>query len=327
MQTDEETETISDGRTAKVLRAWNGERQVARKIYKTEYTDSFISEYGILWHLNRKGHPNIIGLLPSTVVRHMQIDLEWRNISLYDLLQERRATLGECRRWKEQLIAGMAFMHENRVMHADVRPMNILLSDDGDVCYCDFGVSSLLGETATRMTEVPNMKEMYEPGEGAGSPPYRAPEVLLGSTHYGYEVDVWALGCVLLEILGGWNPMEMPREEEQMMRTRIAQLSKGAEEATKVAVQRSVLAVYQLMRVWKVLSEDMMWYEEEYRGLPAWGHMAGALGMAKALPCTDMQQLRSMDICCDAGIFDTARRCLAGPSERPLAQSLVPPKW
>jgi len=89
-----------------------------------------------------------------------------------------------------EIAQGLKFCHGSGVMHRDVKGSNILINNSGEVKLCDFGLSCMV-------------KENEEPGYSNRVVTlwYRAPELLLGSTQYSFEVDVWSAGCVFAEML------------------------------------------------------------------------------------------------------------------------------
>jgi serine/threonine protein kinase len=85
------------------------------------------------------------------------------------------------------IAAGLQLCHELGIMHRDLKPDNVLLSDEGSAKLCDFGMAS---RVPSERPLTPQMITLW----------YRAPEVLLGSKRYGTAVDVWALGCIVFEM-------------------------------------------------------------------------------------------------------------------------------
>jgi cell division cycle 2-like protein len=101
-----------------------------------------------------------------------------------------------------QLLTGAKKMHERRVIHRDIKPSNILVDDDRDtVRICDFGL-------AMSMDEMP-------PYEQAGTLCYMAPEMLLEKPDYDERVDTWSLGCVMAELINGWNLFQDLNDNEE----------------------------------------------------------------------------------------------------------------
>ncbi|DBA95811.1 TPA: Cyclin-dependent kinase-like 3 [Trebouxia sp. C0004] len=76
-------------------------------------------------------------------------------------------------------------------MHRDLKPENMLLSQEGVLKLCDFGFARHLGGPGTLYSDYVATRW------------YRPPELLVGLTHYGLSVDVWALGCLLVEMATG----------------------------------------------------------------------------------------------------------------------------
>ena len=85
------------------------------------------------------------------------------------------------------IAAGLAHCHEWNIIPRDLKPQNVLLDGSGRAKLCDFGMACCVDFDRPLS---PQMITLW----------YRAPEVLLGSEHYGTAVDVWALGCVVYEM-------------------------------------------------------------------------------------------------------------------------------
>ncbi|XP_019866678.1 cyclin-dependent kinase-like 1 isoform X2 [Aethina tumida] len=89
-----------------------------------------------------------------------------------------------------QTLQAVAYCHKHGCIHRDIKPENILLTSNGVVKLCDFGFA-----------------RMMNPGENytdyVATRWYRAPELLVGDNQYGPPVDIWAIGCVLAELVKG----------------------------------------------------------------------------------------------------------------------------
>src|SRR3954468_21100192 len=97
------------------------------------------------------------------------------------------------------------FAHEHGVIHRDIKPTNIMLGDFGEVYVLDWGVARVLDEDGSghpSVRDIVTMEGETQTGAVMGTPGYMAPEQALG---YGMSpaIDVYALGCVLFEILTG----------------------------------------------------------------------------------------------------------------------------
>ncbi|TCC07764.1 serine/threonine-protein kinase [Kribbella soli] len=96
----------------------------------------------------------------------------------------------------EQAAAGLAAAHREDVVHRDVKPGNLLVTADGTVKVADFGIAHLPGEGASTLTAT---------GQIVGSTHYLAPERAKGE-QAGKAADVYALGCVLYQLVAGQPP-------------------------------------------------------------------------------------------------------------------------
>ncbi|CAB3365800.1 Hypothetical predicted protein [Cloeon dipterum] len=90
-----------------------------------------------------------------------------------------------------QLLRGLNYCHKRRVLHRDVKPQNLLISEIGELKLADFGLA--------RAKSVPSHTYSHE----VVTLWYRPPDVLLGSTHYSTSLDMWGVGCIHLEMLTG----------------------------------------------------------------------------------------------------------------------------
>ncbi|KAL5111022.1 Cyclin-dependent kinase 14 [Taenia crassiceps] len=90
-----------------------------------------------------------------------------------------------------QLLRGLAYCHDRRILHRDLKPQNILVSATGELKLADFGLA--------RAKSVPSHTYSHE----VVTLWYRPPDVLLGSTNYTASLDMWGVGCIFLEMLSG----------------------------------------------------------------------------------------------------------------------------
>ena len=90
-----------------------------------------------------------------------------------------------------QLLQGIAFCHDNRVLHRDLKPQNLLINAKGQLKLADFGLARAFGiPVNTFSNEVVTLW-------------YRAPDVLLGSRTYNTSIDIWSAGCIMAEMYTG----------------------------------------------------------------------------------------------------------------------------
>ncbi|KAJ4455078.1 putative Cyclin-dependent kinase 1 [Paratrimastix pyriformis] len=91
-----------------------------------------------------------------------------------------------------QLLQAVDYCHSHNIIHRDIKPENLLVSKYGVLKLCDFGFARTLSVAAdARYTDYVATRW------------YRAPELLVGDPQYGAPVDIWAVGCLVAELLTG----------------------------------------------------------------------------------------------------------------------------
>ena len=107
-----------------------------------------------------------------------------------------------------QMLEGLGYLHEANVVHRDIKPENILLDHNGVIKFVDFGAAKVIAKQGkTVVAEGPDGKGRQN--SMTGTPMYMSPEVIKGGNHRGARlgaVDIWSLGCVVLEMVTGSRP-------------------------------------------------------------------------------------------------------------------------
>ncbi|KAM5568147.1 hypothetical protein ABKV19_015955 [Rosa sericea] len=88
-----------------------------------------------------------------------------------------------------QLLEGVKYLHDNWVLHRDLKTSNLLLNNRGELKICDFGLARQYGSPLKPYTHL--VVTLW----------YRAPELLLGAREYSTAIDMWSLGCIMAELL------------------------------------------------------------------------------------------------------------------------------
>ncbi|NXF18005.1 CDK17 kinase, partial [Rhodinocichla rosea] len=90
-----------------------------------------------------------------------------------------------------QILRGLAYCHRRKVLHRDLKPQNLLINEKGELKLADFGLARAKSvPTKTYSNEVVTLW-------------YRPPDVLLGSSEYSTQIDMWGVGCIFFEMASG----------------------------------------------------------------------------------------------------------------------------
>ncbi len=178
--------------------------------------------YGVVWKARSKADPSLVVALkrirlesedegvPSTAIREISLlrELDHPNIVKlievihtenkltlvfefmdYDLkkvmdLHHQKLSTNTVKRYMHQLLQGIAYCHDKKVLHRDLKPQNLLINKDGELKLADFGLARAFGiPVRTYTNEVVTLW-------------YRAPDVLLGNRMYDTAVDMWSIACM-----------------------------------------------------------------------------------------------------------------------------------
>lgn len=110
-----------------------------------------------------------------------------------------------------QMLEGLAYLHQSGVVHRDIKPENILLDHNGVIKFVDFGAAKVIansGRTRTGTTKLSGGGNNHDNlNSMTGTPMYMSPEVITGqSSSKNGVVDIWSLGCCVLEMATGRRP-------------------------------------------------------------------------------------------------------------------------
>ncbi|XP_015284954.1 PREDICTED: cyclin-dependent kinase-like 3 [Gekko japonicus] len=141
-------------------------------------------------------HENLVNLIEVfRLKKRIHIVFEFIDHTILDELQHYSHGLEnrKLKRYLFQILRAVDYLHSNNVIHRDIKPENILVSQTGITKLCDFGFARTLAAPGDIYTDYVATRW------------YRAPELVLKDTTYGKPVDIWALGCMIIEMATG-NP-------------------------------------------------------------------------------------------------------------------------
>ncbi|XP_032332648.1 cyclin-dependent kinase-like 3 isoform X6 [Camelus ferus] len=141
-------------------------------------------------------HENLVNLIEVfRQKRKIHLVFEFIDHTVLDELQHYCHGLESkrLRKYLFQILRAIEYLHNNNIIHRDIKPENILVSQSGITKLCDFGFARTLAAPGDVYTDYVATRW------------YRAPELVLKDTSYGKPVDIWALGCMIIEMATG-NP-------------------------------------------------------------------------------------------------------------------------
>lgn len=152
--------------------------------------------------LKQLDHPNIISLLEIAVKRGNRVERQrgslymvfpYMDHDLAGLIENKNVefTEAQIKCYMKQLLEGTLYLHNNNIMHRDIKCANILVNNKGQLQIGDFGLARSF-DPDDKNKEYTNMVVTRW---------YRPPELLLGETRYTCAIDMWGLGCIFGEIL------------------------------------------------------------------------------------------------------------------------------
>ncbi|XP_067889579.1 mitogen-activated protein kinase kinase kinase 1 isoform X1 [Heterodontus francisci] len=157
-----------------------------------EVVHTLREEIRMMGHLN---HPNIIRMLGATCEKsNYNLFVEWMAGGSVSHLLNKYGAFKEqvVINYNAQLLRGLAYLHENQIIHRDIKGANLLIDSTGQrLRIADFGAAARLASKGTGAGEFQ--------GQLLGTIAFMAPEVLRGQ-QYGRSCDVWSVGCVIIEM-------------------------------------------------------------------------------------------------------------------------------
>jgi len=197
MEKYEKLSQVGEGSYGKVYkcRARDTGQLVAIKKFQETEEDPLIKKIALreIRMLKNLKHPNLVNLIEVfRRKRKLHLVFEYCERTVLNELEKhpKGVPMPTTKSIIWQTLQAVNYCHVHNCIHRDVKPENILLTKDGVVKLCDFGFA-----------------RVFTPGDNftdyVATRWYRAPELLVGDTQYGPKVDVWAIGCVFVELCKG----------------------------------------------------------------------------------------------------------------------------
>jgi len=171
--------------------------EVAIKVPHKQSTELFklLKEPRLQAALN---HPNIVRMIAAEKEKKVFfMVMEYiRGKTLEEIIDKEKALDSEkAIEYTMQIVSAVNHAHTNKIIHRDLRPSNIIISEKDKVKIADFGTSAWLNNVPYASTRI-------------GSPPYMAPEQFLGKASY--RSDIYSVGCIFYEMIIGRPPIFDP---------------------------------------------------------------------------------------------------------------------
>lgn len=165
-------------RVIKCNKVASREHKILQKIqscpYIINYLDTFYTFNGTILHQNL-----VFEYMPMNLGRYIKETYLDGQIPTHDIVTIMK-----------QILQALSFLKSKKIMHRDIKPENILYDPETKaVKICDFGSS----KKKEGNQNTPYIVSRY----------YRAPELIFGNDEYSYEIDIWAAGCIFLELFSG----------------------------------------------------------------------------------------------------------------------------
>ncbi|KAG0223062.1 kinase-like domain-containing protein [Mortierella sp. GBAus27b] len=212
----EKLNRISEGTYGVVYRARDrltGEIVALKKLKLDQEKNGFpITSLREIYTLLLAKHPHIVNVREIVVgdtLTQIFIVMDFIEHDLKELMSGMKQPFlqSEVKTLMLQLLSATELLHENWILHRDLKTSNLLLNNQGEIKVADFGLARRYGEPQGVMTQP--VVTLW----------YRAPELLLGSKQYTTAIDIWSIGCIFAELVNNEPLLPGRSEAEQLEKT------------------------------------------------------------------------------------------------------------
>ncbi|KAI8595187.1 kinase-like domain-containing protein [Dissophora ornata] len=211
-------------------------KKVTKVFEKAILAKRALREVKLLRHFS--GHENITSILDMDITNvqdfnEIYLVQELMEADLHQIIRsEQPLTDAHFQYFIYQICRGLKYIHSANVLHRDLKPGNLLVNADCELKICDFGLARGFSDDAE--SNVGFMTEYV------ATRWYRAPEIMLSFQSYTKAIDMWSVGCIFAEMLGG-KPLFKGRDYVDQL-NQILQILGTPDEATlrRVGSERDV---------------------------------------------------------------------------------------
>lgn len=167
-------------------------------------TKRCLREIRLLHHF--RGHKNITCLYDMDII--FDVNGDFHEVYCYEELMEadlhaiirsgQPLSDAHFQSFMYQTLCGLKYIHSANVLHRDLKPGNLLVNADCELKICDFGLARGLKAPPSGAANQGGFMTEY-----VATRWYRAPEIMLSFANYSTSIDIWSVGCILAELLGG----------------------------------------------------------------------------------------------------------------------------
>ncbi|KAG1120295.1 hypothetical protein G6F42_012779 [Rhizopus arrhizus] len=184
---------VKDAKVGEGTSVQTGRKVAIKKIKMGQFKDGLdLTAIREVKYLQELRHPNVIELID--VFSHktnLNLVLEYLDSDLEQVIKDKSILFmpADIKSWMLMMLRGLDHCHRHFVLHRDMKPNNLLLTNEGVLKIADFGLARDWGDPGKQMTSQVVTRW------------YRSPELLFGAKEYSYAVDIWAVGCIFAELM------------------------------------------------------------------------------------------------------------------------------